>query len=118
MTESAKEPVEDSEAASDVGDVGHTGLVGQLGGMVRALLASPVGKSVVSLTSAILLIILVPAYAQIRLNRWNKPFFDALSRRDFREFLVQLGIFFLMASIILVLNVVQRWLVELLKLKL
>src|SRR5580658_10987128 len=118
MAESAKEPVEASEAASDMGDVGHTGLVGQLGGMVRALLASPVGKAVVSLSSAILLIILVTAYAQIRLNRWNKPFFDALSRRDFSDFLHQLGVFGVIAASLLVLNVGQRWFVETLKVKL
>ncbi|HXA92356.1 MAG TPA: ABC transporter ATP-binding protein/permease [Steroidobacteraceae bacterium] len=118
MAESAKEPVEASEAASDMGDVGHTGLVGQLGGMVRALLASPVGKAVVSLSSAILLIILVTAYAQIRLNRWNKPFFDALSRRDFSDFLHQLGVFGIIAASLLVLNVGQRWFVETLKVKL
>jgi len=52
------------------------------------------------------------------LNGWNKPFYDALSRRDLRDFLFQLGVFFLIAGILLVLNVAQRWLVETLELKL
>ena len=86
--------------------------------MVRALLSSPVGKTLIWLVGGVLIIVIATAYGQILLNRWNKPFFDALSRRDFHEFLVQLGIFFLIAGVVLVLNVAQRWLVELLKLKL
>jgi putative ATP-binding cassette transporter len=105
-------------AASDSEEAAHSGLRQQLGMMVRALLASPVGKTLVWLNAAVLVIVIATAYGQIRLNRWNKPFFDALSRRDFHEFLVQLGIFFLIAGTVLILNVAQRWLVELVKLKL
>ena len=60
----------------------------------------------------------VTAYGQIRLNSWNKPFFDAMSSRDLRDFLFQLGVFFVIAGFLLVLNVLQRWLVETLELKL
>ncbi len=111
-------PPETAAAAAEREEAAHSRLAPQLGMMVRAIWASSVGKSVLLLIAALLVIVVATAYGQIRLNRWNKPFFDALSRRDLREFLVQLGIFFLMASIILVLNVVQRWLVELLKIKL
>jgi putative ATP-binding cassette transporter len=103
---------------SDSEEAAHSGLRQQLGMMVRALLASPVGKTLIWLVAAVLVIVIATAYGQIRLNRWNKPFFDALSRRDFHEFLVQLGIFFLIAGTVLILNVAQRWLVELVKLKL
>jgi putative ATP-binding cassette transporter len=41
-----------------------------------------------------------------------------LSRRDLRGFLVQLGVFCLIAGFLLILNVAQRWLVETLELKL
>ncbi len=118
MSENSKELGELSETASDSGDVEQTGLVRQLGGLVRALLASRVGKAVISVSTTILLIIIATAYAQIRLNRWNKPFYDALSRRDFSDFLHQLGVFAIIASSLLVLNVVQRWFVETLKVKL
>jgi len=107
-----------SRAAAESEDAAHARLGPQLGMMVRALLASPVAKTVIWLVVGVLVIVIATAYGQIRLNRWNKPFFDALSRRDFREFLVQLGVFFLIAGAVLVLNVAQRWLVELLKLKL
>ncbi len=93
-------------------------LVPQLRDMARALLASRVGNTLVVLAAAIFVIVLATAYAQIRLNGWNKPFYDALSRRDIHEFLVQLGVFFIIAGSLLVLNVVQRWLGETLKVKL
>ena len=41
-----------------------------------------------------------------------------MSRRDLRDFLFQLGVFFVIAGFLLVLNVAQRWLVETLELKL
>ena len=70
------------------------------------------------LVAAIVLVVAATAYGQIRLNGWNKPFYDALSRRDLRDFLFQLGVFFVIAGFLLVLNVAQRWLVETLELKL
>ena len=86
--------------------------------IARAIFASPAGKTVVLLIAAIVVVIVATAYGQIRLNRWNKPFYDALSRRDLRDFLFQLGVFFLIAGLLLVLNVAQRWLLETLQVKL
>jgi vitamin B12/bleomycin/antimicrobial peptide transport system ATP-binding/permease protein len=95
----------------------HSGLVPQLGMVVRALLASPAGQSLIALTLVVFAVIVATAYGQVWLNRWNQPFYDALSRRDFRDFLVQLGVFFIIAGCLLILNVAQRWLVETLKVK-
>src|SRR6267143_4462745 len=86
--------------------------------MIRVIFASPVGKVLTILVASLVIVISATAYGQIRLNSWNKPFFDALSRRDLRDFLYQLGVFFLIAGCLLALNVVQRWLVETLELKL
>ena len=58
------------------------------------------------------------AYGQIRLNRWNQPFYDALAHRDFHGFMVQLGVFGSSWACFWCLNVAQRWLAEMLKLKL
>ena len=95
-----------------------TGLVPQLGMMIRALLVSPVRNTLFVLGGLIFWVIVATAYGQIRLNRWNQPFYDALARRDFPEFLVQLGVFAVIVGALLVLNVAQRWLSEMLKLKL
>ena len=100
------------------GAAAHLGLVRELVMMTRATFASPVGKTLLLLVIAVILVIIATAYGQIRLNRWNKPFYDALSRRDLRDFLFQLGVFFLIAGCLLVLNVAQRWLAETLQVKL
>jgi putative ATP-binding cassette transporter len=103
---------------ADRDDERHSTLAAQLGMMMRALFASPVRRAVLGLVVATLVIIAATAYWQIRLNSWNKPFFDALSRRDLPGFLVQFGMFFVIAGTLLVLNVAQRWLVETLKVRL
>jgi putative ATP-binding cassette transporter len=94
------------------------GLLPQLGMMIRALLASPVRNTLFVLGGAIFLVIAATAYGQIRLNRWNQPFYDALAHRDFGGFLTQLGVFTVIVGALLILNVGQRWLSEMLKLKL
>src|SRR5277367_5862404 len=99
-------------------EIANSGLVPQLGMMIRALWASPVRNTLLLLSAAIFIVIAVTAYGQIRLNTWNEPFYDALSHRDFAQFIVQLGVFGVIAGVLLVLNVAQRWLGETLKLKL
>jgi vitamin B12/bleomycin/antimicrobial peptide transport system ATP-binding/permease protein len=94
------------------------GLIPELRMMVRALLRSPVGKTLVVLSAVIVAVVGATAYSQIRLAGWNKPFYDAASRRDLHDFLVQLGFFFIIAGSLLALNVTQKWLGETLKLKL
>src|ERR1700716_3509399 len=103
---------------SNTEEIANSRLVPQLGMMIRALWAAPVRNTLLLLSGALFLVIVVTAYGQIRLNNWNQPFYDALSRRDFAKFLVQLGIFGLIAGALLVLNVAQRWLTETLKLRL
>jgi len=86
--------------------------------MGRTVFGSPVGKTLTLLLVAVIFVVAATAYGQIRLNGWNKPFYDALSRRDLRDFLFQLGVFFVIAGFILTLNVAQRWLAETLEMKL
>jgi len=108
----------DISGVAHEGEIAHLSFARQVGLMSRTIFGSPVGRAVALVIAAIILIVAATAYGQIRLNGWNKPFYDALSRRDLRDFLFQLGVFFLIAGFLLVLNVVQRWLVETLELKL
>ena len=62
------------------------------------------------LAAALLVVLSATAYAQIRLNAWNKPFYDALTRREWDGLLEQLGVFAIIAAVLLVLNVAQMWL--------
>jgi putative ATP-binding cassette transporter len=112
------DPEPSTSAAADVEEVRHSRLLPQLRLMIHSLLDSRVGKRLLLLVSAIFMVIVGTTYGQIQLNRWNKPFYDALSRRDFMAFLAQLGVFFIIVGALLVLAVAQRWLSETLKLKL
>lgn len=114
MTEPA---VKNTRAASDAKLV-QLGFLRQLNMMIRAIAGSPVGRKIAILLIAIVIVVLATAYGQIRLNSWNKPFYDALSRRDLRDFLFQLGVFFVIAGFLLALNVGQRWLAEMLQVRL
>ena len=107
-----------ASATAEIDEAAHAGLVPQLGMMTRALLASPLRNRLLLLGLAVFLVIAATAYGQNRLNSWNRPFYDALARRDLREFVTQLGMFGIIAGGLLALNVVQRWLGEMLKLKL
>ena len=110
-------PTEKSGTASE-GETAHLGLGGQIGLVSRTIFGSPVVKALILLFVAIVLVVAATAYGQIRLNAWNRPFYDALSRRDLRDFLYELGVFFVIAGSVLTLNVAQGWLVETLELKL
>jgi len=102
----------------DSDDIAGARLVPQVSMMLGAAWASPVRNTLLGLAGVTLLVIVATAYGQIRLNRWNEPFYDALARRDFQTFLVQLGVFAIIAGALLVLNVFQRWLGETIKLRL
>jgi vitamin B12/bleomycin/antimicrobial peptide transport system ATP-binding/permease protein len=108
---------ETSGAASEA-ETASLGLGRQIGLVSRTIFGSPVGKRLILLFVAIVLVVAATAYGQIRLNGWNRPFYDAISRRDLRDFLFELGVFFVIAGSILTMNVAQRWLVETLEMRL
>ncbi len=107
-----------ADAASDIDEAANAGLVPQLSMMIGALFASPVRNTLLILGSGLVVVILLTAFGQIRLNSWNQPFYDALARRDINDFVVQLGVFAMIAGSLLVLNVFQTWLHQMTKLKL
>jgi putative ATP-binding cassette transporter len=86
--------------------------------MARALLASSQVKILAILSAATLFVVGATAYGQIRLNAWNKPFYDALARKNFDGFVEQLSVFLVIAAGLLSLNVAQTWLNQMIKLKL
>ncbi len=84
-------------------------VVSQMTGMTAALFASRQRLKVVLALVALVAVVGAAAYAQIRLNAWNQPFYDALAHKDTPRFLAQLGVFAELASGLLVLNVAQAW---------
>ncbi|MCI0466702.1 MAG: ABC transporter ATP-binding protein/permease [Beijerinckiaceae bacterium] len=86
--------------------------------MVRTFWDSPGRNKLFLLGIGVCAVVALTAYAQIELNAWNKPFYDALSLKDFKEFMFQLLVFTVLAGALLTLNVAQAWLREMTKLKL
>ena len=75
--------------------------------LIRAVNRTPGRTRLYVLAGAILLVIIATAVMQVRLNAWNRPFYDAIEQRNFGEFVHQLGVFLVIAGILLVLNVAQ-----------
>jgi putative ATP-binding cassette transporter len=83
----------------------------------RAIFASSVGRRLAMLLAGMAAAILVTTYGQLILNRWNQPFYDAITHRDLNEFFYQLGVYFAIVAGLLVLDVAQRWLNETIRYK-
>ena len=77
----------------------------------------PEDKVLHSSLSARFLVVCATAAAQVGLNAWNRPFYEAISARNFFGFLHQLLVFAAIAGGLLVLNVAQAWLREMIKLR-
>jgi vitamin B12/bleomycin/antimicrobial peptide transport system ATP-binding/permease protein len=93
-------------------------LAPQLRMMIATFLHLPGRNKLLLLGGAICVVVALTAYLQIKLNAWNKPFYNALSLKDLSGFLHQLVIFGAIAGALLILNVSQAWLREMSKLKL
>ncbi|WP_181164505.1 ABC transporter ATP-binding protein/permease [Amaricoccus solimangrovi] len=93
-------------------------LTHQVSVLLRAVHRTPGRSRLYVLTAAIVAIIILTAVMQVRLNAWNQPFYDAIERRDFNEFLRQLGVFFMIAAGLLVLNVAQTGCNQLIRVRL
>lgn len=75
-------------------------------------------KPLALFAGAIVLVILLSAAAQVRLNAWQGTVYDAIAQRDLSLFTRELIVFAAIASVLLVLNVSQTWLHEMLKVRL
>jgi vitamin B12/bleomycin/antimicrobial peptide transport system ATP-binding/permease protein len=111
-------PEEASVASAAKEEAAQSKLIPQMSMMFRALLDSPVRDQLFILAGVLVAVVGATAYGQIRLNTWNQPFYDAIERHNMEAFFHQLGVFGLITGALLVLNVGQRWLNEMLKLKL
>jgi putative ATP-binding cassette transporter len=78
--------------------------------MASAFWASRQRNRLLLLAVALVAVVGATAYEQISLNAWNRPFYNALTRKDMSAFVEQLGVFAEVAGVLLVLNVAQTWL--------
>jgi len=98
--------------------IAHQSLLFQLLTLFRTLRASPDWKRIFILVVGIVVVVALTAAAQIRLNAWNQPFYDALAQKSLLGFFHQLIVFVFIAGVLLALNVAQTWLNQTLKVRL
>jgi ABC-type uncharacterized transport system fused permease/ATPase subunit len=91
-------------------------LIHQLREFLIALWLSPGRHGLELLILGTVFVICATAGAQVALNAWNGPFYEAIAERNFATFLDQLLVFIVIAGSLLTLNVAQAWLREMIKL--
>jgi vitamin B12/bleomycin/antimicrobial peptide transport system ATP-binding/permease protein len=96
--------------ADNADGTAEVGLVSEVRRMATVIARSRERNRMLLLVAGLIVVVAGTAYMQTRLNAWNQPFYDALTRKDLSEFLTQLGVFGRLAAILLVLNVTQVWL--------
>jgi len=97
-------------------EAGIRGLMHQFREFLVTLRLSPGRRGLALLVTATLFAVGATAVAQVRLNAWNGPFYEAIAQRNFSAFLYELLVFAAIAGGLLVLNVAQGWLREMIKL--
>src|SRR5690242_11890279 len=107
MAAQSKKP---PESAGGGESASLAGLVSDVFWMASAFWDSRQRNKLLGLAGALVAVVGATAYMQIRLNSWNAPFYNALTRKDMPAFLSQLEVFGVIAGILLVLNVAQMWL--------
>jgi putative ATP-binding cassette transporter len=102
-----------SKAGSDsakADGISWQALLSQFRSMASALWASRDRTKLSLLGLGLVAVVGTTAYSQVRLNAWNQPFYNALARKDMQVFIEQLGVFAVLAGVLLILNVAQMWL--------
>jgi putative ATP-binding cassette transporter len=99
-----------SKPSQDAGVPDEGSLPSEILRLAAVYWASRERKRLVLLGVGIFLVIATTARVQVRLNAWNQPFYDALTRKNLADFVHQLGVFAILAAMLLALNVAQIWL--------
>ena len=107
MAEQSKEP---SKSADNADSASLKSLFSDVIWMASAFWVSRQRNTLLALAGGLIVVVGATAYMQIRLNSWNRPFYNALTNKDMPGFLAQLWVFGEIAGILLVLNVAQMWL--------
>src|SRR5262245_5681954 len=109
-------PTSTSEKSGLQGRV-SAGVLQQARALFNVLAQSPGRTRLLLVAIGLVIVIGATALAQLRLNAWNKPFYDAIQHRDGDAFLSQLVVFGVIAGSLLLLNVAQTWLDQTAKLE-
>ena len=119
LTGSAAQPqshATDPERRRRAGDA-H-GVASQLLVLALALRGSAHWRPLALIAAGLVAVIVCTTAAQVRLNAWNQPFYDAIATKDLHAFFVQVGVFVVIALTLIAFNATQTWLHETAKLRL
>ena len=98
------------DGVGDLESAAQDGLWSEVLGMASVFWTSRQRNRLLIMAAALIAVVGATAYAQVKLNAWNRPFYNALTRKDMAAFVEQIGVFAVLAGILLVLNVAQTWL--------
>jgi vitamin B12/bleomycin/antimicrobial peptide transport system ATP-binding/permease protein len=107
MAEQSKQP---SKGADNTDSASLKSLFSDVIWMASAFWVSHQRNKLLALAGGLIVVVGATAYMQIRLNSWNRPFYNALTNKNMAGFVTQLWVFGEIAGILLVLNVAQMWL--------
>src|SRR5215471_9827774 len=107
-TETLASPATSGNTSAD--EPAAVSLLSEIRRMAAVIARSHERNRMLLLVAGLIVVVAATAYMQTRLNAWNQPFYDALTRKDLSEFISQLGVFGKLAAVLLVLNVSQMWL--------
>lgn len=92
------EPKEREKQKVDDAAILEPGLISQFRALAHVLLVSPQRNAIVWLALGLAVVVGATAYAQIELNAWNQPFYDAINRKDLSGVGRQLGVYGIIAG--------------------
>lgn len=90
----------------------------QLGQLFSVLARSRARRALSLFGISLTAVIAVTAVVQVWLNTWQGSIYDAIATRELSVFMRELGVFAVIASVLLCLGVAQTWLHEMLKIRL
>ena len=90
----------------------------QLATLLRALVASRYRYHLALLAGAVVVVICANTVGQLRLNAWQRDFYNALEQKHLAAFTQQLLVFTVIVGVLLVLVVAQTWLREMINVRL
>ncbi len=96
----------------------HESTLAQSHELLALLRSSDANTRLIALAASIVVVIVLNAIAQVRLNTWQGDLYDPISKHDLGVFYRQLAVFGTLVSVLLTLGVAQTWLQETLKVRL
>src|SRR5579885_348480 len=86
--------------------------------LLRSLRNSAARRRIALLAAGLVFVLVGNMAGQIRLNRWQGAFFDAVTRRDLGALGTELLVFLAVIGVLLALVVAQTWMQQMLKVRL